>query len=231
MKLDDKVISILEKFCVLNNNLWVEPLKNQTILRTINSSQTVMAEANLNWLIDDKPIKFPCEFGIYDLPKFIGILKQMPGADLDITSQVIKIIKDGQVLSYRCASKNTLQTIDYNKGLNFGEGLVNLKLDANAFRNLDKIGNLLQSPKFIIESNGHKCSIVLENDVDRYVYDLHWENSLQSNKEFRIVLKREKITFYDGDYDIEINSKKYVKWTGPLITYWMGAEKESTIES
>ena len=81
MYLSAETVSILKNFASINQSILIKPGKR---LRSMSIMKNVLSEANI---IEE----FDREVAIYDLSQFLNCLSLIPGADIQLMPDYIKI--------------------------------------------------------------------------------------------------------------------------------------------
>ena len=72
MKLNEQTIAVLKNFSEINQSL---EFKTGNLLRTVSPQKNILASAEV-------PDKFPVEFSVYELNKFLGVHGLMTNPEL-----------------------------------------------------------------------------------------------------------------------------------------------------
>lgn len=116
MKFSDNTLSILKNFSSINSGIVLKRGKSQ---RTMSPDKTILAEVTFEEDISS-------DFGIYDLPQFLGNVSTLGNPELEFSSEKV-VMNDGSLkLNYYSCSP-TLITTPPEKSLEMKQ--VDLKFD------------------------------------------------------------------------------------------------------
>lgn len=228
MKLSDTTVEVLKNFSTINTGIVV---KQGKVLRTINSSKTVLAEANV-------PEEFPREFAIYDLSKFLGILslhKNDEGkfdADLDFQEEnvVVKGVSGRSKTKVRYTEVKLVQQPP-SKAINIPAYEVKFTLTQEDLDWIEKIGAVLKLPHVTV-TNQDGNIMLSAIDVKGEIVD---DSSLnvgktEDNTPFQFTIKVENLKILAGTYVVELSARGISKFThqSKPVLYYISVEQASS---
>ena len=189
MKISTRTKQILKNFAAVNQNVL---LSQGEKIRTLAPSKTVYAEA----IVEES---FPCEFGIYDLNEFLGILNIFSDPELHFEKNFVKISQGkDSVVEYKNGN-----TIDLVSGVDYST--------------TNNVSLALSQKSYIDKANPNTNNF----DVQIADSDVKFEYHLKT--EFVAKLLGE-----DFNVRIQ-SEKKAVVFEGDNKTYMIAAESDSTI--
>jgi len=207
MKISQQTLDILKNFSTINKSLIIEP-GNKLVVR--NSETTILAEANVNENFS--------QFVILDLNKFLNITSLFDDPEYNFTEQVLTITENNHTVEYisgnadildpegkfRKALKNST-LINFNKDVEF-------HLTAKNIKSIITASNVLKSEFIVIESKNNRtfihCNNIKNPSSDKYSFEL----PLSLSKNFKYVIKIEKIRLMNYDYKVYIDFKGIVQF-------------------
>jgi hypothetical protein len=224
MKLDDRTVVILKNFSTINQSLL---FKKGSELLTRSTGHSVLAIANVKE-------KFPIDFGIYDLSRFLSVLSLFELPDLEFEEKHL-VIKNGKhSVKYIYHSSEMIDApFDPHTGDKIvpktKEFEVEFGLTKDNFSALMKAAAVMQLPEFVVIGDGKSIRLAVmstENPTgDEYVIKLE---SGAKNK-FRMVFPIENMLLLNEPYDVKISSKGIGKFIGDDVQYWIPCNPKNSV--
>lgn len=220
MKLSKGTLAVLKNYSAINTNILVQPGSK---ISTITPAKNLLAEA----VVEED---FPMEFGIWDLPKFLGTVSLFDDPDFEFNEKYVLIKSStGSCVKYYY-SEPSLLTVPTKK-LEMPSAVVSFKLTESIFNEIQRSASVLQLPDLAIRSeSGRVVAVVFDKSEptsNDYSIDLgdHTDSS-----EFDFHFKIENLKFLPGEYEVDISNKvvSQFKNNTKSVTYWVALESTST---
>jgi hypothetical protein len=220
MKLSSETISILKNFANINSGIY---LKKGTLVKTVSSHKTILAEATI-------PDYIPADFGIYDLNEFLSVVS-LHKDDIDLEFDSKNIVLSGRggrsKIKYRSCDRTMIVTPP-EKEIQMPDSEINFNLSSDDFRWILDAANVLGSPQISIESDGERVTI---NTIDSANDSTHTESLDLDVKGdgslYKVLFKTENVSkIIMGSYSVKISSKSISEFTNNKypIKYWVSTE-------
>ena len=203
MKLSSETQAILQNFSGINQSIMI---REGSKLSTISASKNILANANISEVI-------PKEFGIYDLTKFLGVMKLYENQVLEFSDEYV-IIRNAsspkQYTRFYYSSPNVIIAPPENKKIAFPDNpSVQFNMSQRDFQNMIKGASIMGLPEVVIAGNEGEhvlISGVDSNNSSMGSFNQELDDVIaESNFSFTIVL--ENLTkLMTGEYDIAFSS-------------------------
>tara|TARA_R100001509_G_scaffold148320_1_gene106053 strand:- start:20168 stop:20839 length:672 start_codon:yes stop_codon:yes gene_type:complete len=220
MKLSKGTLSVLKNYSSINTNILVHPGSK---ISTITPAKNLLSEA----VVEED---FPVQFGIWDLPKFLGTVSLFQDPDFSFHDKYVLIKSStGSCVKYYY-SEPSLLTVPTKK-LDMPTAVVNFKLTESVFNEILRSASVLQLPDLAIRSSSGRVFAVVfdksEPTSNDYSIDLGEHNG---TSEFDFHFKIENLKFLPGEYEVGISNKvvSQFKNVSNSVTYWVALESTST---
>lgn len=224
MKLSNDTLNILKNFATINSSIY---FKRGNVIETVSNLKTILAKAEIKDTL-------PCDFGIYDLNKFLSVVsmyKETPDFDIENNDVIIQGINGRSRIKYRTCAKELIVTPP-DKNVNMTGSEIRFNLTLEDFEWLMKSANVLQSPNISISSDGNNIiagSFDAKNDAENV-------NSITIAKGngdvYNMIFKTENLKLIPGSYDVIISAKGIAHFsnTQQKIEYWVMTENGSKFQ-
>jgi len=220
MKLSKGTLAVLKNYSAINTNILVKPGSK---LSTVTPAKNLLSEA----IVEED---FDIEFGIWDLPKFLGVVSLFNDPDFDFDEKYVLIkSSSGSCVKYYY-SEPSLLTVP-TKTLTMPESVVGFKFTEAIFNEILRAASVLQLPDLAIRSNdGRVVAVVFDKNEptsNDYSIDLGEHNKSSS---FDFHFKIDNLKFLPGEYQVDISDKAISQFTNNTnsVTYWVALESTST---
>lgn len=222
MKLSTETINLLKNFSNINSGIVFRP---GNTIKTISTNKNILAEATIKETI-------PCEFGVYDLSKFINVLslyKEEVDVEFKELSAIISGMSGRSNVDYRfCAAK--MINAAPEKPVAMPESEINFELTQSDFDWIIRTASVLGSPNIAVVSDGTKIELMTYDASN----DSESTNTLNvgegTGDKFKMIFKTEALKLIPGTYEVKISSKgvSHFKNKDIPIQYWITIESGST---
>ena len=221
MKLSEKTTSILKNFSVINSSIL---FKKGNRLRTISVMKNIYAEAIVT---ED----FPQDFGVYDLPQFLGGLNLYKQPELIFDNDGYVVIKEGKSRSkFFFANQNTIVTPP-DKEISLSSEDVYFQIDTNQLDKLIKASNTYQAPDLSVIGKDGKVDLIVRDKKNDTSNDFSFTVG-ETDLEFSLNFKVENLKIITGSYEVSISREKgglsRFKSKDYDLTYYIALEPDST---
>lgn len=223
MKLTSNFIEILKNFSTINPGIL---FKKGNKLRTINSSKSIMAEAEVEDVIDR-------EFGIYDLSRFLALLsinKGSPEIELEEDSVVFIGLGGKGRIRQRYTSKNLI-TSPADKNIPMKNCNVEFELKEDVLKWIFSVSSVLKCPQTVIQGNPGEAITVHAVDVKGDIVDSAFVTiDTKSLIKFKAVINNENIKVIPDNYNVKLSDAGFVLFTQPnrKLQYWISIEAKTS---
>ena len=215
MKLSEQTVSLLSNFASINQNLQ---FKSGNKISTISPQKNILVKAEI-------PESFPSDFAIYDLNKFLGVMKLFQDPELEVGEKTMNV---GGKVKYMFADPTMILTPP-EKDLTFPDPEVSFVMSNVDFTQTTKAAAMLGLPHVCIVGDGSKITLgatdVHNSSSDDFVTEVG-----TTDKNFCMVFKIENLKLFAGDYKVDITSKGISKFshTSSNLQYFIATESDST---
>jgi hypothetical protein len=219
MQLSKETLNIIKNFSVINGSLM---LKAGNKLSTISEGKNVMAEVTIEET-------FPSDFGIYDLPEFLGVTSLFDNTELEFTDKFVTISdskNSNSRIKYFAAGEGVVKAAPST--IKFPTPDVTFTLDASQLAMIQRTAGILKASDVSIQGDGTTLSVIVsdkKNDTSNaYSHALG-----TTDQEFKAHLKVENLKMIPNDYEVAISKKKIsrFKHTASDLTYYVAVEADS----
>ena len=222
MKLSAETVNLLKNFSNINSGIVFRP---GNTIKTISTNKNILAEATIKETI-------PCEFGVYDLSKFINVLslyKEEVDVEFKELSAVISGMSGRSNVDYRfCAPKMINAAPEKPVAMPTAE--INFDMTQSDFDWIIRTASVLGSPNIAVVSDGTKIELMTYDASN----DSESTNTLNvgegTGDKFKMIFKTEALKLIPGTYEVKISSKgvSHFKNKDIPIQYWITIESGST---
>ena len=219
MKIDDSTIKILKNFSTINQSLL---FRVGNTLRTVSKTKSTFAIAKVKEY-------FPIEFGIYDLPRFIGVISLFNSSELTFQDKYCTIGTETNHVKYTYASIDTF-TVAPKEDLKLKETVISFELKEKALADILKALSVLQLTELAVVGDGD--NIILKgvnlSNPSGDTYNLVLGKTLVK---CNILYSADKLKFLSSDYTVNISQNGIAHLYKPDLDYFISCEDRSTLVS
>lgn len=224
MYLSADTVQILKNFSTINSNIMIRP---GNTLRTWTVSKTILGEATITEDFDN-------EVAIYDLNQFLNCLSLIPGAEIEVTNDVVTITDGTNSIEYRCAVPSSISTPP-DKKINLPSQDVCVVLTEDNLETVKKAASVLQIPDVSLVGDGERIFLTVRDKSNSgsnsYKIDVG-----ETEAVFQLNMKVENLKLLTGDYDVVVSCSSPEKTIGHFtnharaVEYYIPFENDSTYE-
>jgi hypothetical protein len=228
MKISDETTQILKNFSIINQSLLIKPgsrLSTMSVMRNILASADVKED-------------FPVEFGIYDLPRFLGNLSLYP--ELEFHDDYVLMSNGSKTYKFGASDPSiivhpttTFKMSDSDNNPDESKDApaydVEVNLSNATLSTINKVAAINSLPDYaLMTENGTINFVALDKKSD--TTDLAKEPVGESNADFKFFFRAENLKMIEGDYKVSVSKQKISTFrhsTRP-VQYWVTLEQDST---
>lgn len=193
MKLNEKTLAVLKNFSSINTGVVLNEGRKQ---KTMSADKAILVEAELEDVI-------PGEFGIYDLPQFLGNITTLQNPDLTFSDNHVTM-NDGQFrLTYYSCSPNLITTPPDRK-LDMKSVDVSFKLTNAIIQKLLMLSKMNSLPMISVIGQNGNLSLRAHEDTDTS-NDATIDLEPYDGNDFVAKFKAEHFKMIPDDYEVKIN--------------------------
>lgn len=225
MKISKNTLDIFKNFSSINSNIYVS---KGNLISTISPIKNILAEAEVEET-------FEVPFGIWDLPKFLGVISLFSNPEFQFEDKYVIISDENRsVKYYYCDPK--LLTIS-SKKVQIPSIDVSFVLEQEHLNELRKASSILGVSDLQL-TNDEDNNLILQvhdktdaNSSNSFRIDLgEMKNGENFEGSFRLNFLVENLKLLPGNYDVEISSNIVSRFSNRHmdLTYWIALEMDSS---
>lgn len=221
MFLSTETTSILKNFSTINQSILIKQGKR---LRSMSVMKNVLAESDITE-------EFDRDVAIYDLSQFLNCLSLIPGGELKLMDDYIKITDGTNSIDYRYADPSVIAAPP-DKELKLPSEDVCVVLTEDQIERAKKSAAVLQIPDVSLIGDGKKVYLTVRDKKNSGSNSYSIEVGVTDDV-FQFNLKVENLRMVPSDYDVIISAKGMAKFTSHSrsIIYFVAIEPDSTYEA
>jgi hypothetical protein len=212
MKLSPRTVQILKNFSTINQSLLFRP---GNVVSTISPQKTVLAKATVSENFDK-------QFGIYDLPKLLGVMSIFSEPEIVTGEKALTIKDDRQKVNYTYTDPKMI-IAPPTKDVDVSDPAINFRLTNDCLGRMMKAVSVLQTPEIAVTGADGTISLVSFNSKDP-TSDSFSIDVGATEHEFKMVFKVENIKLLVGNYDVAINRKGIGHFKSDDVEYFITIE-------
>lgn len=213
MKLSENTINVLKNFSTINQSILFKP---GNVISTVSPTKTMMATV-------DVEETFEVQAGIYELPKFIGVLSLFDEPELLFSNTKVDIKSGRRSLSYTCASPEML--IAPTRDIKIPDAKIEFNLPEAELTKINRAASVLQLPDVVIEANGTNVTISAKN-VKNPTSDSYSVDVGETDSQLRAIVKTEYFSkLMPRDYIVSLTGANICRFKSDKLTYYVALER------
>ena len=193
MKLSENTLSVLKNFSSINSGIVLKKGKSQ---RTMSPDMTILAEVTIDEDIAN-------DFGIYDLPQFLGNISTLGNPELEFTSQKVVMKDDALSLNYYSCSP-TLITCPPDKNLEMQSVDVKFDLSSAVMQKLLRLAAMNSMPNLTVVGKDSKLYLKTHEKASDTSNFAMMEIGDHSGADFEKSFKTDNLKMIADDYSVSI---------------------------
>lgn len=227
MMISEETQNILRNFSSINPSIL---LTGNNRIATMSVMRNILATADIEE-------EFPEEFGIYDLPRFLGNLSVYP--ELNFGENSVIMADGSKTYKFMAAEPSAIihpKTMFAMEGSdNNPENVkaapeydINITLPSSTLSTIQKVASINSLPDYgLITEDGEIFFTALDKKSDST--DIAKEPVGSSNVNFKMYFKSENLKLIDGDYSVSVsrNAISTFRHNTRPIQYWITLESDS----
>ena len=221
MFLTTDTVQVLKNLASINQSLVI---KEGRQLRSMSVMKNILVEADITEV-------FERDVAIYDLNQFLNCLSLIPGAELMLEENSIKITDGTNSIDYRYSDPSVITTPP-DKELKLPSEDVCVVLTEEHLETVKKAAAVLQIPDVSLIGDGEEIRLTVRDKKNSgsNSYDIVVG---ETDAVFQFNLKVENLKLLPGDYDVIVSSKNLAKFINHArpVTYFIAIEPDSTFQS
>lgn len=218
MNISKETLTLIKNFSSINGSLM---LKEGNKLTTISEAKNVMANATI-------AETFPQDFGIYDVNEFLGVISLFQDPVLDFKDKYVTVSDSGSnsKIKYFAAGEGVVKSAPNQ--IKFPTPEVSFELSQDQITMIQRTSSVLKAQDLAIIGEGGNIKVLVsdkKNDTSN-AYELVIGDT---DIEFTANLKVENLKMLQGDYTVEVSSKKISRFTNKSLdlVYYIAIESDS----
>lgn len=221
----NETIDILRNFSEINQSLL---FKSGNVLKTVNEQTNVLARAEV-------AETFPCEFAIYDLNKFLGVLSLFDGPALQFHENSVSITSTNdtqysragqQIAEYQFASKTLFSEEEkiLEKDIKLPSIDVEFDIKEHQLIQILKATSIMSLPEMAVVADGNNIllkAVDTKTSIDSYSVIIG-----ETTEHFKMIFKIQNLKMMKGSYHLQISEKGlgHFKNLDRNLEYWIATE-------
>ena len=199
MNISDRTLDELSNFASINQSILIREGSN---LATIAASKNLLAETTMEE-------NFGRDVGIYDLTKFLGVLRLYKERDFDFSEEYVTIFNEKnrkQYTNFYYSDASVIVTPPTDKSISFPEDeiITTFQLTSNDLQNIIKGCSIMTLPEVsIVATEGEPIRVSGVDTTNSAMGSFNHELDQNADDTFEFVIALENlIKLMHGDYDI-----------------------------
>ena len=221
MKLSASSLSILRNFASINPSILFREGKLQ---KSISLQEDLLVKADLEDEIDE-------EFCVYDLPRFMNTLSLFKDPEIRVEGSYAIVGSGKSKIKYTLAERKHIKEAPSND-IVMPNVEVSFSLTNEVLQNLFKAIGVLSLPDIGIVGDGKQLTLQSLDSANK-IHDNYVHVLGETDKEFKVIIKAEKIKLLPMDYVVSVarqGSEGLTHFKGSAFNaeYWISIEESST---
>ena len=215
LKLSETTRQALKSLSALNPSLW---FKKGNVLHTMNAGNNLLCNVEIEET-------FEVEFGIYELPRFLGVLTSFDDPNITLNDSHMVIAQGQKRVKYKYTDQKVMKI---PPGVSFPGTDVAFDLSTDVLNQALKMASILQMPEIAFVGDGTQVSVITFNSTDQKSDQWSMDGIGPTSDTFRSVFKTEVMNLMKGEYKVEIAKAGIAKFTKPTVEYYAAVESQSS---
>lgn len=220
MKFSKQTLTLLKNFASINTNLLMKP-GNEISTKGIDGSMIATAE------IDEV---IPCQFGIYDLNEFLGVISIFSDPEIKITEKEMVIAEGKNSIRYLSAEASILVAPKNSHPTLPEDDAVNFSLTQVELGQIIRAASVLKVPFMTVSGNGATMNIKVHDKANANSNAFTLDKG-ETDTTFTYHIRVDLLKMLSEDYEVTIATNKASRFVGNNKTYWVMCETDSSFGS
>lgn len=212
-----ETLAILKNFSTINSNLMFREGKK---ISTISVAKSLVGFATIQETI-------PQDFGIYDIPEFLGVLSLFEEPEITFHDKFLTITQGRSSVKYFGASEEVL--VYPKKFPSLDDPEIEFDLTADDINAILKSASTLKTQDVRFVGNGETISVLVGDKKNQTANNFVHEIG-ETDKTFSISITTDNLKIIPQDFQVGVINRRAVKLTGEKIEYIVAIETDSTFE-
>lgn len=217
MKFSKETLAILKNFAAINSNLM---FREGNKITTISVSKSLVGSAKIQE-------KIPQDFGVYDIPEFLGALSLFEDPELTFNEKYVTISQGNKSIKYFASSEDVL--VYPKKFPNLGDAEIEFELSADDVTGIIKTAGVLKTQDVRIVGDGETLTVVVGDKKNQT------SNSFSNvigttDSVFSISINTDNLKIIPQDFTASVINRRMIRLESDTITYIIAIETDSTFE-
>lgn len=208
MELSNETLAVLSNFAGINQSILI---REGDTLNTISASKNILAKAQVKETFDK-------EVGIYDLGKFLGVLKLYEDRVFEFKDDYVVIRNKNnpkQYTRYYYSDPSVIISPPKDKDVVFSdEPTITFTLSQKDFQNIVKGSSIMTLPEVVIQGTQGEPVLISGVDTENSsMGSLNQELSVVADSDFSFAIAVENLTkLMNGGYDVALSENGIAKF-------------------
>lgn len=215
MKLSKETLALLKNFSMININLLLVP---GNTLSTKSSKKTIAATAQV-------PETFDTEFGIYDLPEFLGALSLFESPIIEFGDKFATITEEENVAhSIRFYNAERSLLVYLEDGVKYPDTYIDFDLSIEEYTATLKAASILKSD--IIKFVGEDGNLYIQTGKEKQEANMYRSLIGSTDRNFTAVMMTEHFKMLPKSYRVSLTSRGISRFKdqNSELTYYMAID-------
>ena len=173
--------------------------------------------------------KFPRDFAIHDLHKFIAMFSLFEDPDIIFEDDYLMFKSGRRRAKIRYAPAHLIEKPDFfEKRIQMPPVMASVDMTKEIFKTINTAAARMSAPEIAFISNGETVTLCTYNskdeNADRFEIDLG-----ESERSFKIIVDLDNVKFLDRDYKVSLTEKGLLEWQSGKLTYYITASDKSRV--
>lgn len=213
MKLNESTTRILNNFSSICSQMKFE---SGNVIMTRSEAGDIVAGATLDQ-------EFPQSFAVYELPRFLNVLKSFKDPTLDFKENFLTIGEGSRHVRYVYTDPTTITSVDYSKKPKLPGELASFKITYEQLSQVLKTATILKLDTISFESKNGVVKIIAHNP-DNDSTDTVEDEVGSSDVDFTVHYQANIINVLPHDYTVTVYESRVTKFSTDNLYYYILAK-------
>jgi hypothetical protein len=213
MKLNENTTRILNNFASICTQMKFEA---GNVIMTRSEAGDIVAGATLDQ-------EFPQNFAVYELPRFLNVLKSFKEPNLDFKEYFVTIGEGKRNVRYVYTDPTTITSVDYSKKPKLPKEIATFKITYEQLAQVLKTASILKLDTISFESKNGVVKIIAHNP-DNDSTDTVEDEVGVSDIDFSVHYQANIISVLPYDYNVTVYESRVTKFSTDNLYYYILAK-------